>query len=111
MSDDDYGPWQPATTQALVELFAGAPFRWWITGGIALELHTGRTWRDHADADVGICRIDAGEAHHWLQRLHLYIAAGGTLRPWDGRPLSADANENNVWARRRQRGHGGSTLP
>ena len=97
---ENYGPWQPATTGELVELFTGAPFRWWITGGVALELHIGRTWRGHADADIGICRIDAPAAHHWLRGLYPYIAASGRLRRWDGRPLSAAANENNVWVKR-----------
>lgn len=96
---DDHGPWQPAATTELVGLFSGAPFRWWISGGVALELHVGRSWRDHEDADVGICRADAQAAHRWLAGLCLYIAAGGRLRPWDGRPLSAEDAENNVWAK------------
>lgn len=96
---DDYGPWRPATTAELVGLFSGAPLRWWISGGVALELHVGRSWRDHEDADVGICRTDAEAAHQWLAELCLYVAARGRLRPWDGRPLSAEDDENNVWAK------------
>jgi hypothetical protein len=104
VSGVDLGAWQPATTGELVGLFSGAPFRWWMTGGVALELYAGRSWRDHADADVGICRRDAPAAHGWLRRLHPYVAAAGRLRPWDGGPLSAGADENNVWVKDRPDG-------
>ncbi|HET9733356.1 MAG TPA: hypothetical protein VFP54_11840 [Acidimicrobiales bacterium] len=94
---DDYGPWSPLGIPQLSELFAGAPFPWWVTGGVALELYTGRSWRDHDDIDVGIRRIDAGAVHRHLRRFHLCVAASGRLRPWDGRPLDPAAQENNVW--------------
>jgi hypothetical protein len=96
---EDLEVWLPATTAELVERFSGAPFRRWIAGGVALELYLGRSWRDHDDADVGICRNDAGDVYEWLAGLHLYVAAGGRLCSWDGRPLSLDANENNVWVK------------
>ncbi len=65
-----------------VTLFRDAPFRWWLCGGHALELHLGRSWRDHDDIDVGICRDDLG-------------AARTLLTGWDIRE-----SLNNVWARR-----------
>ena len=34
-------------------LFAEAPFRWWISGGHALELHIGESWRSREDLDGG----------------------------------------------------------
>ncbi len=104
MTDRDYGPWTPATTPELVDVFAGARFRWWITGGVALELHTGRSWRAHADADVGICRVDAPALHDLLSDMHPYVAADGRLRPWDGGPLSGAHSENNLWVKREEGG-------
>ncbi|HET9732279.1 MAG TPA: hypothetical protein VFP54_06340 [Acidimicrobiales bacterium] len=99
---DDYGPWEPATTAELEQIFAGAPFRWWITGGMALELYAGYSWRDHDDADVGICRADVAALYRQLDGFCPYVAAGGQLSPWDGR-LLADS-ENNLWAKVRPEG-------
>jgi hypothetical protein len=65
-----------------VALFDGAPFRWWVAGGHALELHLGRSWRNHDDLDIGICRQDMDEAIAWLEG-------------WDCR-----VGLNNVWGRR-----------
>jgi len=82
-----------------VALFEGAPFRWWICGGNALDLHLGRSWRSHGDLDLGIVRADAPALHDWLEGWDLQVAAAGSLTRWNGRDLDADANENNVWAR------------
>jgi hypothetical protein len=81
-----------------VTVFAGAPFRWWICGGNALDLHLGTSWRPHDDLDVGIVRTAAPALHRWMDGWDLHVAAGGRLTPWTGRPLAA--GENNVWARR-----------
>ena len=80
-------------------LFAEAPLRWWISGGHALELHIGESWRSHEDLDVGVCRPQAAEAYRWLRGWDLHVAAAGRLTPWDGRPLDASRSENNIWAR------------
>lgn len=84
----------------IVELFDGAPFRWWVSGGVALELYAGRSWRRHEDADVGILRQDAARVHQWLDGWELAVAAAGELTVWDGDPLVAAASQNNVWVRR-----------
>ena len=81
------------------ELFVDGPFRWWISGGHAFELHTGDSWRDHGDMDIGICRSDAGAVHTWLTGWQFYVAAAGRLARWHGRPLDAARSENNVWVR------------
>jgi hypothetical protein len=101
--DQELGPWEPLEVEQIVGLFVGAPFRWWIAGGKALELHAGTSWRPHEDSDVGICRADAVAAYQLLagKGYHPFVAAGGRLTPWAGRPLAAaaDAHENNVWVR------------
>src|SRR5919199_2616952 len=96
---DEFGPWEPNSIEELTDLFAGAPFRWWFTGGVALELFAGRSWRQHDDIDVGICRVDAPALYAGLSNLALYVAAGGRLRRWSGEALSAQQHENNVWVK------------
>lgn len=95
-SDHD---WQPMSVQEAVAIFSDAPFRWWISGGYALELHLGRVWRTHDDVDVGVCRVDTPAVFRWLADWDLWIATAGRLLPWNGHLLEANQNTNNVWAR------------
>lgn len=97
---DHLGQWVPLTVRETVELFAAAPFRWWIGGGHALELFTGRSWRGHDDIDVGICRPDVADLPTVLHGWDLHVASSGTLSRWHGEPLQADLNQNNIWCRR-----------
>ncbi len=97
----DLGRWEPLSVVDVVDLLADAPFRWWISGGRALALHLGETWRPHEDTDVGVARSDAPAVHRHLRGWDLHVAAAGVLSPWDGRPLDPAASENNVWVRRR----------
>jgi len=99
MGVDELGPWQPLGLGDVVRLFAGFPARWWITGGLALELHLGRSWRAHEDSDVSLLRQDAPALRHLLAGWDLCVAAAGSLSPWDGAPPSAEANHNNVRCR------------
>lgn len=78
-------------------MLSGGPFRWWISGGRALELHAGRQWRVHSDTDVGIRRDQATEVFRWLADSEMWLAARGVLRPWTGDRPDPDAGENNVW--------------
>jgi len=95
----EYGPWQPLSPLTLRDMFNGAFFRWWLSGGLALEQFTGVSWREHDDIDIGICRQDAPQVHRWLveRNQHLWIAADGKLDSWNGRGLNEEANEDNVW--------------
>ena len=86
--------------EEIIGLFAGAPFRWWVAGGVALELHVGASWREHEDADVGVLRDDAAAIRSWLSEWEMAVAAGGRLTPWDGGPLEESRSHNNVWIRR-----------
>lgn len=79
-------------------LLDGAPFRWWISGGHALELHVGHAWRSHSDMDVGVVRAEVRLVADWLSGWSLAVAAGGELSRWNGLPLAA--GENNLWAGR-----------
>jgi hypothetical protein len=95
--------WAPMTLDVAAALFEGAPFRWWIGGGRALELHLGRSWRSHGDTDVGIIRRDAGRIGAWLSGRELWVASRGGVHLWAGDDLSADRHENNVWVLNRAR--------
>lgn len=80
-------------------LLAQAPFRWWISGGHALDLHVGETWRSHDDTDIGVCRYQLADVYGYLVDWDVYVAAAGRLTEWTGRPLKATRHENNIWVR------------
>lgn len=87
MSASEFGAWEPLGLESVVEIFSAAPFRWWISGGHALDLHIERTRRDHEDTDLGVVRHDLASVHAFLCRWDLHVAAGGHLTPWTGEPL------------------------
>ncbi|MCB0958406.1 MAG: hypothetical protein KDB04_02645 [Acidimicrobiales bacterium] len=100
MAASELGPWEPLPLAEVVETFAPAPCRWWVSGGHALDLHLGRSWREHEDVDVGIRRTDLGALPALLAGWDLHVAAAGRLSPWHGEPLEAARHQNNVWCRR-----------
>ena len=100
MSAPELGPWEPLSLDSAVATFDGAPVRWWISGGHALELHLQRSWRTHDDIDVGVLRSELTAVFADLQDWDLHVASSGTLAPWRGEPLDLDRHQNNVWARR-----------
>lgn len=96
----DYGPWEPLRLAKVLEVFRLAPFRWWLSGGLAFELHLGRSWRTHDDIDVSFCRDDAPLVRGLLSGWDIHLAAAGVLTPWDGGRLLPDAHQNNLWCKR-----------
>jgi hypothetical protein len=103
MATPGLGRWEPLSVSAAAALFRDAPCRWWISGGRALELHLGRSWRDHQDTDVGVTRRDASAVRTLLDRWDIHLAAAGVLAPWHGEALVAARHENNLWCRRHVR--------
>jgi hypothetical protein len=104
MSAPDLGGWEPLSVSATCGAFSPASFRWWFTGGQALELHLGRSWRDHEDTDVSIIRRDVVLLRPVLAGWDIYVAAAGRLTPWSGEELNATLHQNNLWCRRRGKG-------
>jgi hypothetical protein len=100
VADDDLGPWEPMGISELSGLLADAPCRWWVTGGRSYELHLGRSWREHGDTDVGICRRDVAAFTAHLHPFDVSVAAAGRLRPFRGEELLGERHENNLWCRR-----------
>jgi hypothetical protein len=99
MAAGELGPWRPLGLDETVRLFGAFPGRWWITGGRALELHLGRSWRDHEDSDVSVLRQDVGGLTKTLAGWDLHVASAGTLSPWTGYVLHAGRSQNNIWCR------------
>ena len=93
----EFGPWAPLRLEQLVAAFATAPFRWWVSGGHALDLHLQRSWRDHEDTDVGVLRSDLPTVYSFLSHWDVHIASAGQLIPWRGELLTND--QNNLWCR------------
>ena len=100
MSGDELGPWNALELGDLIQVFERWTARWWISGGVALDLHLGRSWRAHDDSDISILRDDARALPLVLSGWDIWVAAAGTLSRWDGSALSALANQNNVWCRK-----------
>ena len=100
MAADDLGPWAPLALADLVALMRRFPARWWVTGGLALELYMGRSWRAHGDTDASVLRTDAPLLLAALDGWDISVAAQGELRPWHGTTPRAEINENNLWCRR-----------
>jgi aminoglycoside-2''-adenylyltransferase len=97
---ENLGPWDPLDLGEITRLFEGWPARWWISGGVALELHLGRSWRSHDDSDVSILREDAPSMRQLLSGWDIQVAASGTLIPWDGSVPVVKAEQNNMWCRK-----------
>ncbi len=92
------GRWVATPPSEVLSLMVGAPFRWWIAGGWALELQGGRT-RDHGDTDVAFLLRDLPAVRHFLEPLHLWAPAPDRLRPiLAGTVMEPD--EEQLWARR-----------
>jgi hypothetical protein len=105
MALDGLGSWQPLDLSETVQLFEEYPERWWISGGYALELHVGRSWRSHTDIDVGVLRGEATGITRLLRGWDIEIAASGVLSPWAGAVPLAEESQNNLWCRKGL-GHG-----
>jgi hypothetical protein len=99
MPGDALGPWRPLGTAEVVRIFEEWPGRWWISGGVALELHLRRSWRSHHDSDVSLVRSDVPGLRRLLTDWDIWIASAGVLTPWDGSSVSAQAHQNNLWCR------------
>lgn len=100
MGSAELGPWQPLGPDEVLRLLTRFPARWWISGGHALELHVGRSWRTHEDTDVSVLRHDSAALREALGDWDIHVASAGTLSPWTGSTALAEGNQNNLWCRR-----------
>lgn len=92
------GRWVATPPHEVAALMAGAPFRWWLAGGWAVELQGGRR-RPHSDTDVAFLLRDLPLVRRFLEPLHLWAPT-----PWRLRPIlpgtAMEPDEEQLWARR-----------
>jgi hypothetical protein len=75
--------WQPMSVDEAARILRGAPFRWWIAGGHAIDHALGRPLRNDTELNVLILRRDQMEARDFLGAWDCHIAdPPGTLRGW-----------------------------
>jgi hypothetical protein len=93
-----WGPWEPATVAETAARFSDCGAPWWIAGGYAIELATGRT-REHTDIDVLLLRRDQLAVQRVLPGWEWQAAdPPGTLRPWrPAEELPPDVHD--IWCR------------
>lgn len=93
-------PWEPLELGALAALFAEAPFRWWVAGGLAVELAIGGHLRNHGDTDVLVLHRDHGAVRRYLAAWDCWQAdPPGQLRSWSADEALA-SHVHDVWCRR-----------
>ncbi len=97
------GPWEPIELRSMAALLHGAPFRWWVSGGWALELHRDPNltmpMRVHEDTDLGLLRQHVPALSTHLPSWELHIGADGILTRWAAGVPDVTRNQNNVWCR------------
>jgi len=93
--------WDPAPLADVAALFRGFAAPWWVSGGYAIELAVGRSYREHGDVDISLLRRDHLAARSHLADWDCHAAdPPGHLRPWPvGEPLPA--NVHDIFVRER----------
>lgn len=96
---DNLKSWSPIPLRELASLFADAPFRWWVAGGLSIELALGRSLRRHSDIDMLVLRRDHLQLRTYLADWDCWIAdPPGQLRIWPkGEKLGKGLHD--VWCR------------
>jgi hypothetical protein len=93
----------PYDSREIQSLLVNAPFRWWITGGWALDLFLQEQTRRHFDVDVAISRQDQLVAQLYLKNWDFWSTMRNEsgniiLRHWEtGEILGTDFP--GVWGR------------
>ena len=93
-----FGPHRALSPTQARDLFAGAPFAWWIAGGWSTEFEA-EPQRTHEDLEVGIARSDLAAVREWLSDYHLWDVHEGALRfLWP--ETSVPDDHEQLWVRR-----------
>jgi aminoglycoside-2''-adenylyltransferase len=101
LDQEHLGRHSPLTIAELSDLMLGAPFRWCVAGGLAIDRLLGRATREHGDLDVAVFRKDDGLVRKWLAGWELWCAGSpgsGLHRLHIEDRLPADAH--GIWCRR-----------
>lgn len=93
-----YGPIRPLSPVEVAELFAGAPFRWWIAAGWSTELGPVPR-RFHDDIEIAVPRRDVADLRRWLRDYHLWDTFRDGIHYLAEREELAD-DRDQLWMRR-----------
>jgi hypothetical protein len=95
--------WEPhpglgmaAADVRMLEELRGTGLRFWLIGGLALELATGLTWREHGDVDLAALAPEANSLRAGLRRANL----ASILRIRARIEVSDSAGDTQAWADR-----------
>jgi hypothetical protein len=81
---------------SVAALFGDLRARWWLSGGVALDLWLGHTTRPHGDIDVSVLRADwQALARALPPTLEAHAALGGEIFPLPGGPTFDSIR--NIW--------------
>lgn len=97
--------WAPLSASAVAELFAGTGARWWVSGGVALDLWLGEPIRPRENIDVSTTARDLTEL---IDALPLHLKAWASIEdelvaladaPVDAdvQPLRVYDSERGAW--------------
>ncbi|MGY1845343.1 nucleotidyltransferase domain-containing protein [Modestobacter sp. SYSU DS0875] len=101
--DPERDRWAPLTVAELTGLLAGADGRWWLSGGVALDLFLGEVTREHGDIDVSVARVDWPALAARLGR-HLQLCPVQDGRIDEVGEVPLDGSIHSLWCRRDARG-------
>lgn len=85
--------WRPLSPEALSRVFDPLGVCWWIAGGVAIDLHLGRTTRAHGDVDVTMLGADYPGLSALRGAFDVYVVDDGTLLRWHGEPLREEHHQ------------------
>ncbi|MEU4240572.1 hypothetical protein [Actinoplanes sp. NPDC026619] len=91
----DIEAWQSWHPAVVAERLAGVATPWYVAGGWAVDLHLGRTTREHEDLEIGVPRERFAEVAGRFPELAFYVAGSGRVVP--ATPDALDA-EYQTWA-------------
>jgi hypothetical protein len=94
--------WSPLSIAEVAAVFRPIPVKWWIAGGVALDLFLGETTRRHQDIGVLILRRDQLIVQEHLSEWDLFRTRAPKpphLAPWP-RGEFLEPPVNDVWMRR-----------
>lgn len=100
LGQDELGEWRPLSIEHVRDLLRGAPLRWWIAGGWAIDLFLRRTTRPHTDIEIAVLRQDQLALKTWLREWELWYVPGpgvGLVRWREAVSLPPEVHE--LWCR------------
>ncbi len=100
LGPEQLGNHKPLTVRELSVLFDGAPFRWGLCGGLAIDQFVGHPTRPHEDLDIALFRENEVSMRARLPSWEFWAAhepgRGLDLLP-DGRSIASDVHM--IWCR------------